>query len=369
MQKEIISSFKDELLLNRVPSTNIELCDKMLKNLLEKQKCHSKKLNLSLETSNLCFKSHKPIGISCTIWDSEYYITVPDIIKIIKASLYLQGKPILSCKKLEEGIHSDLRSLKNCYRLESSKSELLRYLHRQGSIKTLKKQKVFIWKLMDFDKLLHHSSERLERCAGFYASDFDYTLKERQSNYNNNGSNNSNSNSNENENLKDNSIPLRSIVSPHLQYKAMSLSPTTKETKRRYSHGDRDFQCHFCKSTFRRMEHLKRHSRTHTGKRPFICGNAGCKKTFTRRDNLVQHSEIHLLCEDYCVSGFGAGFGSDGIKQEKHLHAQQNEQTFIEQQNEHQLTLPDDFLMDPNLSCSTSIGIDWKSSLYFGGIF
>ncbi|THU85413.1 hypothetical protein K435DRAFT_635855, partial [Dendrothele bispora CBS 962.96] len=44
-----------------------------------------------------------------------------------------------------------------------------------------------------------------------------------------------------------------------------------------------------CGRLFKRMEHLKRHLRTHTLERPFICPNQGCGKRFSRSDNLGQH--------------------------------------------------------------------------------
>ncbi|KAJ3929838.1 MAG: STE like transcription factor-domain-containing protein [Lentinula lateritia] len=44
-----------------------------------------------------------------------------------------------------------------------------------------------------------------------------------------------------------------------------------------------------CGRLFKRMEHLKRHLRTHTLERPFICTKEGCGKRFSRSDNLSQH--------------------------------------------------------------------------------
>ncbi|KAI0060128.1 STE-domain-containing protein [Artomyces pyxidatus] len=46
-----------------------------------------------------------------------------------------------------------------------------------------------------------------------------------------------------------------------------------------------------CGRLFKRMEHLKRHLRTHTMERPFQCSR--CKKRFSRSDNLNQHMRIH----------------------------------------------------------------------------
>lgn len=50
-----------------------------------------------------------------------------------------------------------------------------------------------------------------------------------------------------------------------------------------------------CGRLFKRMEHLKRHVRTHTMERPFVCDL--CKKRFSRSDNLNQHLRTHTRTE------------------------------------------------------------------------
>ena len=61
-----------------------------------------------------------------------------------------------------------------------------------------------------------------------------------------------------------------------------------------------------CGRLFKRMEHLKRHVRTHTMERPYQCDR--CMKRFSRSDNLNQHLRIHFRADgDDASSGeFGA---------------------------------------------------------------
>jgi transcription factor STE12 len=50
-----------------------------------------------------------------------------------------------------------------------------------------------------------------------------------------------------------------------------------------------------CGRMFKRMEHLRRHLRTHTLERPYQCPR--CKKRFSRSDNLSQHLRTHTRAD------------------------------------------------------------------------
>ena len=58
-----------------------------------------------------------------------------------------------------------------------------------------------------------------------------------------------------------------------------------------YPHKSHSCPIPMCGRLFKRLEHLKRHVRTHTQERPYIC--TLCNKAFSRSDNLAQHRRTH----------------------------------------------------------------------------
>ena len=61
-----------------------------------------------------------------------------------------------------------------------------------------------------------------------------------------------------------------------------------------------------CGRMYKRMEHLKRHVRSHTMERPFQCHR--CSKKFSRQDNLNQHLRIHMRMDAEGMTGTTAGY-------------------------------------------------------------
>ncbi|KZT62076.1 hypothetical protein CALCODRAFT_446734 [Calocera cornea HHB12733] len=83
-----------------------------------------------------------------------------------------------------------------------------------------------------------------------------------------------------------------------------SLSPTTSMRPNSHARARADatikkkYVCDICDKAFSTSGHLTRHSKVHTGDKPFICPYPRCEKKCSRDDNLVQHFQVHLPKED-----------------------------------------------------------------------
>jgi len=100
--------------------------------------------------------------IACVAADDQLFISGTDILRILLFRLRAVGRPVISMKKFEEGVFSDLRNLKpgEGARLEQARSSLLESLYRFGCIRTQKRQKVFYWNSVDHDRLFRDVWER-----------------------------------------------------------------------------------------------------------------------------------------------------------------------------------------------------------------
>ncbi|KAL9101720.1 MAG: hypothetical protein Q9163_003042 [Psora crenata] len=69
-----------------------------------------------------------------------------------------------------------------------------------------------------------------------------------------------------------------------------------------YPHKSHSCPIPTCGRLFKRLEHLKRHVRTHTQERPYVCPH--CSKAFSRSDNLAQHRRTHEARLDGEIGGY-----------------------------------------------------------------
>ncbi|KAM0674611.1 hypothetical protein GVAV_001798 [Gurleya vavrai] len=110
--------------------------------------------------------------IHCVLWNMHFYITGTDIVKILVWRFQNAGRSLISIKKFEEGVFSDLRNLKPGIdaSLEGPRSEFLEFLYKNGCIRTQKKQKVFFWYSVPHDALFCDALERdLRRETNIYS--------------------------------------------------------------------------------------------------------------------------------------------------------------------------------------------------------
>ncbi|KAM0688561.1 hypothetical protein COBT_000178 [Conglomerata obtusa] len=110
--------------------------------------------------------------IHCVLWNMHFYITGTDIVKILVWRFQNAGRSLVSIKKFEEGVFSDLRNLKPGIdaTLEGPRSEFLEFLYKNGCIRTQKKQKVFFWYSVPHDALFCDALERdLRRETNIYS--------------------------------------------------------------------------------------------------------------------------------------------------------------------------------------------------------
>lgn len=80
---------------------------------------------------------------------------------------------------------------------------------------------------------------------------------------------------------------------PAMQHESSSLAAAQMNAVAPSVVGSKGFHCPLisCGRLFKRLEHLKRHVRTHTQERPYECTR--CSKRFSRSDNLTQHIKTH----------------------------------------------------------------------------
>ncbi|BGP16381.1 hypothetical protein JCM10213_004924 [Rhodosporidiobolus nylandii] len=77
---------------------------------------------------------------------------------------------------------------------------------------------------------------------------------------------------------------------------APDSAPATASGKPKKPRKEKIVSCNYCDMTFKKLEHLQRHERTHTLDRPYQCDT--CSKTFARQDTLHRHERLHKGKDD-----------------------------------------------------------------------
>lgn len=94
---------------------------------------------------------------------------------------------------------------------------------------------------------------------------------------------------------------LANLVSPNDDHHPSALysgptQPIPKKSLQIRTDKPRPHVCAICTRGFARLEHLKRHERSHTNEKPFQC--AACGRCFARRDLVLRHQQklhLHML--------------------------------------------------------------------------
>jgi Wilms tumor protein 1 len=81
------------------------------------------------------------------------------------------------------------------------------------------------------------------------------------------------------------------LTLPPMRQRFARSDELTRHTRRHT--GYKPFQCSICGRAFSRSDHLTTHVRTHTGERPFGCPVYGCTRRFARSDELNRHVKVH----------------------------------------------------------------------------
>ncbi|KAJ2942538.1 hypothetical protein O0L34_g2006 [Tuta absoluta] len=95
------------------------------------------------------------------------------------------------------------------------------------------------------------------------------------------------------------------------------LSHLQEHNSKHHSAKEKSIKCEECFSTFYRKCDLERHMKTHTGERPWKCEL--CPKAFTQKGNLVMHIKVHADDRPYACTECDKRFITQ-CKMKRHMH-------------------------------------------------
>lgn len=255
-----------------------------------------------------CYGRSTRDAVHCIYWPDMFYVSVEEVATAITFGLHLR-MPGGDTAELHDAVTRLLRPYRESdrySRLFESSDLLLAWMKDIGAVRTQRRQRVFKWTCIPWQELLQSVEsllpDNLRRevevplvnhlelgTLSVYndsarTSAVDFAMF-----------------------LTPSFAPTFNIVDPRLlgyipaveplrqhtgsiEYSPAPLilsQPTRGRPASTVQNAERRYRCSICDCTFVRLEHLTRHTRSHSNERPYIC--AICNQSFTRVDNLHQH--------------------------------------------------------------------------------